>query len=57
MRNPTQPETKSRNWTTVADTLGLSGNKPNVSCVMNVDRDAFADYMVESIKFYGEAER
>lgn len=43
--------------TTVADTLGLSGNKPNVSCVMNVNREAFADYMVDSIKFYGEADR
>ena len=42
---------------TVADTMGLSGKKPNVACVMDVDRDAFADYLVESIKFYGEAER
>ena len=42
---------------TVADTLGLSGKKPNVSCVMDVDREAFADYLVESIKFYGEADR
>ncbi len=42
---------------TVADTMGLSGNRPNVSCVMDVDREAFADYMVESIKFYGEADK
>ena len=42
---------------TVADTLGLSGKKPNVSCVLDVDREAFADYLVESIKFYGEADR
>ena len=31
---------------TVADTLGLSGKKPNVSCVMDVDREAFDDYLV-----------
>lgn len=39
---------------TVADRMGTSGKKANAACVMNVDRKAFADCMVESIKFYGE---
>ena len=42
--------------TTVGDLLGFSGHAPNADVLMDVDRDRFADLLVEAIKFYGEAE-
>ena len=41
---------------TVADKLGLSGKKPNVRAIMNIDRDAFADLLVEAARTYGEVQ-
>ena len=39
---------------TVGDQLGLSGKAPNAQVILDVDRKAFADRLVESMKFYGE---
>ena len=39
---------------TVGDQLGLSGKAPNAQVLLDVDRRAFADRLVESMKFYGE---
>ena len=39
--------------TTVGDLLGFSGHAPNADVLMGVDRDRFADLLVEAIKFYG----
>ena len=38
--------------TTVADMLGVTGKPLNVSCVLDVDRDAFANLLVEAVKAY-----
>ena len=43
--------------TTVADIHGISGKRPNAVCIMDVDRDAFADILVDAMKFYGEAQK
>ena len=43
--------------TTVADIYGISGKAPNISCIMDVNRSAFVDILVEAMKFYGEAEK
>ena len=40
--------------TTVADWHGIQGKAPNATCIMDVDRDAFADKLVELIGRYGE---
>ena len=40
--------------TTVGDVLGFSGHAPNAEVLLNVDRDRFADLLVEALKFYGE---
>jgi pyrimidine-specific ribonucleoside hydrolase len=37
---------------TVADMLGVTGKPLNVSCVLDVDRQAFADLLVEAVKAY-----
>ena len=39
---------------TVADFTGSLGKAPNAACVMDVDRDAFADALVDLIGRYGE---
>ena len=39
--------------TTVGDIYGVTGKEKNATCIMNVDRDAFADYLVDAMKFYG----
>lgn len=39
---------------TVADFYGVLGQKPNASCIMDVDREKFIDYLVEAIDRYGE---
>ena len=40
--------------TTVGDVLGFSGHAPNADVLLDVDRDRFADLLVEAIRFYGE---
>lgn len=39
---------------TVGDVYGVTGKAPNATCLLGVDRAAFADYLVEAMKFYGE---
>ena len=39
---------------TVGDVYGVTGRAPNATCLLGVDRAAFADYLVEAMKFYGE---
>lgn len=39
---------------TVGDWLGLSGKAPNATAILGVDRSAFADRLVEAMRFYGE---
>ena len=39
--------------TTVADFYGTTCMTPNAKCIMGVDRDAFADYLVDAMKYYG----
>ena len=36
----------------LADMLGVTGKPKNVSCVLDLDRDAFADLLVEAVKAY-----
>lgn len=40
--------------TTVADVYGVTGRAPNVRCMMDVDREGFADFLVECIRSYSE---
>lgn len=42
---------------TVGDMLGLGGKTPNVTCMLDVDRKAFADILVDAMNFYKEAAR
>lgn len=42
---------------TVADFYGSTGKAPNAKVIMGIDRDAFADLLVEAAKFYGDAEK
>ena len=37
---------------TVADMLGVTGKPLNVSCVLDVNRNALADLLVEAVKAY-----
>ncbi len=39
---------------TVADWYGVTGKAPNATCIMDVDRDAFAGALVELIAAYGK---
>jgi pyrimidine-specific ribonucleoside hydrolase len=39
---------------TVGDIYGYLGRKPNVTCIMDIDREAFIDLLVESVASYGE---
>ncbi len=39
---------------TIADQLGLSGHAPNVSCILDLDREKFVDYLVDAVAYYGE---
>lgn len=41
---------------TIADFLGVTGKAPNAKVIMGIDRDAFADLLVEAAKYYGEGE-
>ncbi len=38
---------------TVADFYGITRHEPNATCIVGVDRDAFAGYLVEAMKAYG----
>ncbi len=39
---------------TVADFLGTTGKTPNAKVIMGIDRDAFADLLVEAAAYYGK---
>lgn len=41
--------------TTVGDLFGTTGHAPNATCIMDVDRKAFADTLVQMMAFYKEA--
>lgn len=41
---------------TVGDAFGATGHAPNVDCILGVDRQRFADLLVEAMRFYGEVE-
>ena len=51
---PMHVEIETQGEYTVGDQLGLSGKAPNAQVILDVDRKAFADRLVESMKFYGE---
>ncbi|MCR4907419.1 MAG: nucleoside hydrolase [Lachnospiraceae bacterium] len=38
--------------TTVADVRGTTGKEPNADCIMDLDRDAFAAYLIEAVGRY-----
>ncbi len=38
--------------TTVGDWYGVTGKAPNASCILNIDRQAFVDLLVEAVKTY-----
>ncbi len=37
---------------TVADVRGVTGKKPNASCVLDLDRESFADYLIRAVEAY-----
>ncbi len=37
---------------TVADVRGYTGKKPNASCIMDLDREKFAEYLIEAVGKY-----
>ena len=39
---------------TVGDWHGTSGHKPNTRVLLDIDREAFVDLLVEAVKTYGE---
>lgn len=39
---------------TVGDVYGILGKKPNVTCIMDIDREAFVQLLVESVTSYGK---
>lgn len=39
---------------TVGDYFGFSKKTPNVTCLMDIDREAFVDLLIEALHFYGE---
>ncbi len=39
---------------TVGDCYGLLGQKPNATCIMDIDREAFIELLIESVASYGE---
>ena len=41
---------------TVGDWFGTSGKKPNVKVLLDIDREAFVDLLVDAVKTYGEVE-
>lgn len=51
-----QVETEGKYTTgaTIADIRGTTHNPPNVKVIMDVDREKFVNYLIDSCKFYGE---
>ena len=43
--------------TTVGDWFGTTGHAPNAECILGVDRERFADLLVEAMKYYGEGQK
>ncbi len=41
---------------TVPDFYGVRGQKPNVRCLLDIDREAFVDLLVDAVAFYGKEE-
>ena len=39
---------------TVGDWYGTGGHKPNATVLLDIDREAFVDLLVEAVKTYGE---
>ncbi len=39
---------------TVGDFYGLLGRKPNATCIMDIDREAFIELLIESVASYGK---
>ncbi len=39
---------------TIGDSYGITGKKPNVRCVMDIDRQAFVDLLVKAVSHYGK---
>lgn len=39
---------------TIGDRLGVRKQKPNATCIMGIDRDGFADLLVEAAAYYGK---
>ena len=39
---------------TIADWHGTLGMPPNASCLLDLDREAFVNYLIDAIKAYGE---
>ncbi len=37
---------------TIADVRGNMGKEPNASCILDLDRDKFAEYLIEAIRAY-----
>ena len=42
---------------TVPDWNGVLGKTPNATCLTNVDRETFINYLIDSIKTYGEVQK
>lgn len=42
---------------TIPDWNGILGKEPNATCLMDVNRETFVDYLIESIKNYGEVHK
>ena len=42
---------------TIPDWNGILGKAPNASCLMDVDREVFVDYLIDSIRNYGEVQQ
>ena len=40
---------------TVVDYYSLTGNKPNTTVMVNIDREAFVDLLAERLAYYSAA--
>jgi len=40
--------------TTVGDVFGVTGREPNARVILGIDREAFVELIIESVKAYGE---
>jgi pyrimidine-specific ribonucleoside hydrolase len=39
---------------TVGDIYGYLGRKPNAACIMDIDREAFIELLIEAVVSYGK---